>query len=163
VILRNVQIGNGKDIIKVDIGINLDEIDGKDDTKSYFRSQVVDLGDLSVFYGYNDIDLDGYKIQKAKTYTNKTFLLNELNNLNLYDIYAKGCSNIIVANLTDENFYDLPINLTLSNKIDATINLNEPANFILIKNGKIEYIVVNGYPQKVEQNRKFEGNGIAIR
>ncbi len=163
VILRNVQIENGKNIIKVDLGINLDEIDSKDDTKSYFRSQVVDLGDLSVFYGYNDIDLDGYKIQKAKTYTNKTFSLNELNNLNLYDIYSKGCSNIIVANLPDEKFYDLPINLTLSNKIDTTINLNEPANFILIKNGKIEYVVVNGYPQKVEQNRKFEGNGIIIR
>lgn len=163
VILRNVQIENGKNKIKVDIGINLDEIAGKDNNKSYFISQVVDLGDLSVFYGYTDVDLDGLKIQKAKTYTNKTFSLNELNNLNLYDIYTKGCSNIIVSNLPDEKFSNLPINLTLSNKTDTTINLNEPANFILIKNGKIEYIVVNGYIQKVEQNRKFEGNGIILR
>ena len=162
-ILRNVQIENGNENIKVDIGINLDEIGNKDGKTFHFKSQVADLGDLSVFFGFTDIDFDGYKIKNAETYKGKTFKLDELNSLNLYDIYAKGCSNIIVSNLPDEKFSNLPINLTLSNKIDTTINLDEPANFVLKKNGKIEYIVVNGFVQKIGEDKKFEGNGMVIR
>ncbi len=163
VILRNVQIENGKENIKVDIGINLDEIGDLDGKKFYFKSQVADLGDLSIFYSFKDIDLDGYKIQRAKTYSDKIFKLDELNHIDLYDIYKSGCTNIIVDKLPDGKFFDLPINLTNSNKIDTTINIEEPANFVLKKDGKIEYIVVNGFVLKVEKNRKFEGNGLVIR
>lgn len=163
VILRNVQIENGKENIKVDIGINLDEIGDLDRKKFYFKSQVADLGDLSIFYSFKDIDLDGYKIQRAKTYSDKIFKLDELNHIDLYDIYKSGCTNIIVDKLPDGKFFDLPINLTNSNKIDTTINIEEPANFVLKKDGKIEYIVVNGFVLKVEKNRKFEGNGLVIR
>jgi hypothetical protein len=162
-ILRNLQIENGKEKIKIDIGINLDEIGDKDGKTFHFKSQVADLGDLSTFFGYTDLNLDGYKIQKAETYKDKIFKLGELNNIDLYDIYSKGCTNIIVDKLPDGKFSDLPINLALSNKIDTTINIDEPANFVLKKNGKVEYVVINGFLQKVEKNRKFDGNGIIIR
>lgn len=162
-ILRNVRIESGKENIKVDIGINLDEVGYKDGKKFYYRSQVVDLGDLSVFYGYNDLDFDGYQIQRANTFTDKIFKLDELNNLSLFDIYSKGCTNIITDQLPEGKFFDSPINITYSDKIDTTINIDEPANFVLKKDGKIEYVVINGFIQKVEKNRKFEGNGIIIR
>ncbi len=162
-ILRNLQIENGKEKIKIDIGINLDEIGDKDGKTFHFKSQVADLGDLSTFFGYTDLNLDGYKIQKAETYKDKIFKLGELNNIDLYDIYSKGCTNIIVDKLPDGKFSDLPINLALSNKIDTTINIDEPANFVLKKNGKVEYVVINGFLQIVEKNRKFDGNGIIIR
>jgi hypothetical protein len=162
-ILRNLQIENGKEKIKIDIGINLDEIGDKDGKTFHFKSQVADLGDLSTFFGYTDLNLDGYKIQKAETYKDKIFKLGELNNIDIYDIYSKGCTNIIVDKLPDRKFSDLPINLALSNKIDTTINIDEPANFVLKKNGKVEYVVINGFLQIVEKNRKFDGNGIIIR
>ncbi len=162
-ILRNVKIENGRENIKVDIGINLEETGDRDGKKFYFRSQVVDLGDLSVFYGFKDLDFDGYQIQKPATYNDKIFKLDELKNLNLFDIYSKGCTNIIVDPLPEGKFSDFPINITYSNKIDTTINIDEPANFILKKDGKIEYVVVNGFIQKVDKYRKFEGNGIIIR
>lgn len=163
VIIRNVQIEYGERKIKVDIAINLDETGNSDGKSFYFRSQVADLGDLSTFYAYKDLDFNGYTIQKAETYTDKIFNLDDLKNLDLYDIYKKGCANIIVDKLPEERFSDLPINLTTTNKIDTTINLGEPANFILKKDGDIEYIVINGFIQKIDQNRKFEGNGILIR
>jgi hypothetical protein len=162
-ILRNLQIENDKEKIKVDIGINLDEVGDKDGKTFHFKSQVADLGDLSIFFGYADLNLDGYKIQKAQTYKDKTFMLSDLKNLNLYDIYNKGCANIIVDKLPDGNFSDLPINLALSNKIDTTINIEEPANFVIKKGDKIEYIVVNGFLQKVDKEAKQEGNGIIIK
>ena len=162
-VLRNVQIENGKENIKVDVGINLDEVSDPNGRTYHYKSQVADLGDLSTFYGFKDINLNGYQIQKPETYTNKTFKLDEINNLDLYDIYNSGCTNIIVDKLPNGKFSDLPINLTTTNKIDTTINIEEPANFLLIKDEKIEYIVVNGFLQKLEKNEKFEGNGILIR
>ncbi len=162
-ILRNVRIENHRENIKVDIGINLDEIGDRDGKNFYYKSQVVDLGDLSVFYGFKDIDLDGYQIRRAETYTDKIFNLDELNKINLFEIYQKGCTNIITNQLPEGRFSNLTINITYSDKIDTTINIDEPANFVLTKNGEIEYIVVNGFLQKVEKNRKFEGNGIIIR
>lgn len=162
-ILRNVYIQNGKDKIKVDVAINIDEIQTPDGKKYYYKSQVADLGDLSIFYGYKDYNFDGYTITQAKTNAKKVFKVNKLNDVNLYDLYSRGFSTILINKLPEEKFSPIPINLALSNKIDTTINIGEPANFLLKKDGKIEYIIINGFLQKIEKDRKFEGNGLIIR
>lgn len=162
-VLRNLTIENGKEKIKVDIAINLDEFQSKDGKTFYYKSQVADLGDLSVYYGYEDFDFEDYTIHQALTFDKKVIKTKNLKNLDFYDLYSKGFANIIVDKLPEEKFSSLPINFSLSNKIDTTINIGEAANFLLKKDGKIEYIVINGFLQKVEQNRKFEGNGLIIR
>jgi len=163
VILRNLTIKSGKEKIKVDVGINLDEFEGPNEKKIYYKSQVDDLGDLSVFYGYIDYDFNGYTIERASVYNDKVFSLKNLEDFDFYKLYSKGYSTILVKKLPDEKFTRLPINLALKNKIDTTINIGESANFVLKKNGKVEYIVINGFLQKVEKNRKFEGNGLVIK
>ena len=163
VILRNLTIKSGKEKIKVDVGINLDEFKGPNEKKIYYKSQVDDLGDLSVFYGYIDYDFNGYTIERASVYNDKVFSLKNLEDFDFYKLYSKGYSTILVKKLPDEKFTRLPINLALKNKIDTTINIGESANFVLKKNGKVEYIVINGFLQKVEKNRKFEGNGLVIK
>ena len=50
VILRNLTVKSGKEKIKIDIGINLDEFEGPKEKKIFYKSQVDDLGDLSTFY-----------------------------------------------------------------------------------------------------------------
>jgi hypothetical protein len=163
VILRNLTIKSGKEKIKVDVGINLDEFEGPNEKKIYYKSQVDDLGDLSVFYGYIDYDFNGYTIERASVHNDKVFSLKNLEDFDFYKLYSKGYSTILVKKLPDEMFTRLPINLALKNKIDTTINIGESANFVLKKNGKVEYIVINGFLQKVEKNRKFEGNGLVIK
>jgi len=163
VILRNLTMKSGKEKIKIDIGINLDEFEGPNEKKIYYKSQVDDLGDLSTFYAYNDYDFDGYTIERASVYEKKVYPLNKLEKIDFYDLYLKGYSTILVKKLPDEKFTRFPINLALENKIDTTINIGESANFVIKKDGKVEYIVINGFLQKVEKNRKFEGNGLVIK
>jgi len=163
VILRNLTMKSGKEKIKIDIGINLDEFEGPNEKKIYYKSQVDDLGDLSTFYAYNDYDFDGYTIERASVYEKKVSPLNKLEKIDFYDLYLKGYSTILVKKLPDEKFTRFPINLALENKIDTTINIGESANFVIKKDGKVEYIVINGFLQKVEKNRKFEGNGLVIK
>jgi len=163
VILRNLTIKSGKEKIKVDIGINLDEFEGANEKTIYYKSQVEDLGDLSIFYAYKDYDFSGYSIEQAAVYDDKVFSLKDLHDFYFYKLYSKGFSTILIKKLPEEKFTRLPINLALKNRIDTTINIGEPANFILKKDGKIEYIIINGFLQRIEKNRKFDGNGLVIK
>lgn len=163
VILRNLTVKNGKKQIKIDIGINLDEFAGPNEKKIFYKSQVDDLGDLSTFYAYDDYDFDGYTIERASVYEKKVYSLNKTEEIDFYDLYSKGYSTILVKKLPDERFTRLPVNLALKNKIDTTINIGESANFVIRKNNKIEYIVINGFLNKLEKNRNFKGNGLVIK
>ena len=163
VMLRNVILKNGKNKMKVDVAINLDEFEQSEGKINFFKSQVADLGDLSTFYAYNDYDMSGYSIEKASVYNEKVFTLNELNKIDFNKLYAKGYSTILVKKLPDEKYIYHPINIALRNKIDTTINIGETANFVLKKNNKIEYIVINGFLHKINSDRNFEGNGLVIK
>ena len=162
-ILRNLTIKSGKAKIKIDIGINLDEFEVPNEKKIYYKSQVDDLGDLSTFFAFKDYDFEGYTIERASVYEKKVYSLNKLEKIDFYDLYLKGYSTILVNELPDEKFTRLPINLALKNRIDTTINIGEPANFILKKDGTVYYVIINGFLQKIEKNRKFEGNGLVIK
>ncbi len=163
VILRNLTVKSGKEKIKIDVGINRDEFEGPNEKKIYYRSVVDDLGDLSVFYAYDDYDFEGFTIEQAKVKSNKTYSLKDLEKLDFEKLYSEGYSTVLVKKLPEEKFTRFPINLALKNRIDTTINIGESANFVIKKDGKIEYIVINGFLQKIEKNRKFEGNGLIIK
>lgn len=162
-ILRNLTLVSGKEKIKIDIAVNRDEFELSKDSRIYYRSQVADLGDLSVFYAYNDYDFDGYIIERAKVYDKKTYSLKDLSNLDYFNLYSKGYSTVLLKKLPEEKYSSFPINLASSNKIDTTINIGETANFVIKKDGKIEFIVLNGFLQKIDQARKLEGNGLVIK
>jgi len=163
VILRNVTIKNGKNKIKIDIAINLDEYEKSDDKKLFYKSQVADLGDLSTFFAYKDYDMNGYSIEQSSVYNEKVFSLKEIENIDFNNLYSKGYATILVKKLPEEKYTKLPINIALKNKIDTTINIGETANFILKKNNKLEYIVINGFMHKINSDRNFLGNGLVIK
>lgn len=163
VMLRNVILKNGKNKMKVDVAINLDEFEQSEGKINFFKSQVADLGDLSTFYAYNDYDMSGFSIERASVYNEKVFTLNELNKIDFNKLYAKGYSTILVKKLPDEKYFYHPINIALKDKIDTTINIGETANFVLKKDDKIEYIVINGFLHKINSDRHFKGNGLVIK
>jgi hypothetical protein len=162
-ILRNLTIKNGKQKIKIDVGINLDEFEVPNEKVIYYKSRIEDLGDLSTYYGYNDYDFTGYTIEQALVYDKKVFAVKDLKDYDYINFYSKGYSTVLVKKLPEEKFSKFPINLALKSKIDTTINIGESANFILTREDKISYIIINGFLHKIEKNRKFEGNGLIIR
>ncbi|MDT3696127.1 MAG: M14 family zinc carboxypeptidase [Ignavibacterium sp.] len=162
-LLRNLTMYIGKEKIKVDIAVNRDEFEMLKKNKIFYRSQVADLGDLSVFYAYEDHDFNGYSIERAKVYDKKVYSLKELKKLDCNEFYSKGYSTVLVNKLPDEKFSESLLNIALKNKIDTTINIGEIANFVIKKDDKIEYIVINGFLYKIDDDRKPEGNGLIIK
>jgi hypothetical protein len=162
-VLRNLTLVNGKEKIKIDVAVNRDEFELTNQNRIFYRSTVADLGDLSVFYAFNDYDFDGYTVERAKVYDRKTYSYKDLEKLDYFDLYSKGYSTLLVKKLPEERYSKFPINIALKNKIDTTINIGEMANFVIKKDGKIEFIVINGFLHKVDRNRKLESNGLVIR
>ena len=162
VILRNLTIKNGKEKVKVDVAINLDEFEKSESDRVYYKSQVADIGDLSTYYGYNDYDLNGYCIEETAVYKEKVFKLDELKKIDFKKYYDKGISTLIVKKMPGEKFTQFPINVVTNKKTDTSITIGEPANFILKRNNKIEYIIINGFINKPDKNWEIEGNGLLL-
>lgn len=165
VVLRNLTMYKNGNEIKVDIGINFEEILTSDKKNLYRKASIEDIGDLSVYYGYTDVDLNGYELAEVKTYREKTFSLKEIKSLSLTEIYKKGCTNLLVKNKIDEEFVDLPINLIINHKKELSTRfvIGAIPNFLIKKDGKVEYVVINGFLQRVNDNQDYFGNGVVIK
>lgn len=165
VVLRNLTMYKNGNEIKVDIGINFEEILTLDKKNLYRKASIEDIGDLSVYYGYTDVDLNGYELAEVKTYREKTFSLKEIKSLSLTEIYKKGCTNLLVKNKIDEEFVDLPINLIINHKKELSTRfvIGAIPNFLIKKDGKVEYVVINGFLQRVNDNQDYIGNGVVIK
>lgn len=165
VVLRNLTMYKNGNEIKVDIGINFEEILTSDKKNLYRKASIEDIGDLSVYYGYTDVDLNGYELAEVKTYREKTFSLKEIKSLSLTEIYKKGCTNLLVKNKIDEEFVDLPINLIINHKKELSTRfvIGANPNFLIKKNGKVEFVVINGFLQRVNDNQDYIGNGVVIK
>lgn len=162
-VIRNIDYTVNGHKIKIDIGINRTE-KNKDSARSFFASgRVADIGDLSIFSGYEDYDLSGTEIHPGKTYPKRISSYEELKGLDLKDLYSKGIT-YVETDFTPENEYlELPINILKSVQEEKGITVDGPSNFYITRGGKVEYVIVNGFFIETN-NPNIEGiNGEVIR
>ena len=165
-ILRNLKINKeGKEFI-ADIGINFEEINTTGAKEFYLKSSIEDIGDLSVFSGYDDIDLSGYKIEPGKTKPEPFNSYDELKTINTVQLYNDGFVNVI---LNDDNvnsdYSHFPFNIFLNGADikQSKLKTEEPANFIIRKNNEVKFAVVNGFLIDISQPDRWEGNSIIYK
>lgn len=161
-VLRNVKHINSKDTIKIDLGIN--NLEFGFGSSSLFSSYIDFIGDLSPFYGYEDIDFDGRIVLPGKIYP-ETLSKSDIDTLNYFNLLKEGHLFIKISdNNIDENFY-CPLNVLLPSKYDYSpkVGLSQRANFIIINGEKIEYVVLNGILINTNFNPSSFNKGIIIR
>ena len=151
-----------KDYI-IDIGINFEEENIDDARDFYLKASIEDLGDLSVYSGYEEIDLSGYTVEPGKTKPDIFHSIEELNKINPVSFYNEGYTNVILSNgdFGGEHTY-LPFNILLdaNNDIENAIKPDNPANFIIKKDGSVKFVVVNGFLIDLEKLDVWNGNSI---
>jgi hypothetical protein len=139
--LRNVTIKRDNLEYKVDLGIRRREVESEE--SYYTESSIIDLGDLSVFFGYEELDADGYVMVQGKTWTPS--LDEMLTEGEAIDMLRKGYL-AVTMNEPSRKQHQLPINvLTGDAKMKSGHTLGSTANFFLEKDGELRYAVVNGY------------------
>ncbi len=165
VVLRNLLLEKNGTKIKVDIGINFQEFYDVDEATTYKKASIEDIGDLSVFYGYLDVDLSGYEIHDARTYKEKSFRISELKNIEFKDFYKKGIVKFLVNGNINKEWTEFPINIIANHKRQKTtkIEVGSRPDFVLKKNGNIDYVVINGFLHNITDNFEFNGNGLVYK
>ena len=133
---------------KLDIGINRLEVDKKENTDFWYSSRILELGDLSTYYGYKTLDATDYTIKQGKVYPNELHNMDDINQINAIDLLKQGYTYLRVARLPLEKLESpIPMNIIGSTykvpELQLQIGINP--TFLLEKNGKPEYAVINGF------------------
>ncbi|OQD42857.1 peptidase M14 [Croceivirga radicis] len=153
----------------IDLGIYRNEIDDVYHNNFYYKSSIIDQGDLSTFYGYETFDATGYTIVPPKIASAEVqpsgkefFVLNAKDLLKTGNAYVRATS--IPKELT---FSKSPINLVSKNYRLSDFRLQPGVNptFFLAKNDKITHAVINGFLIDLSKSMESQntGNGILIK
>jgi hypothetical protein len=165
VVLRNLTLNKNGNKIKIDIGINFEETLTSDKKSLFKKATIEDIGDLSVYFGYTDLDLSGYELSESKTMKAKDFSIKKLNSALLTELFKNGYTNMLSTNKINDQFTPVPFNLITNDKKEfkTRFDIGAVPNFLIKKNDKVEYVVVNGFVQKVNETFDYFGNGLIIK
>ncbi|MCH8326324.1 MAG: peptidase M14 [Bacteroidetes bacterium] len=146
-VLRNLTFKENEQNFSADIGIIMEEINKEDGAGFYQKSKIGGIGDLSIFYGYEEYNLKGYEIIPGKTYNKKFNNINELNNSLVVNLLKQGYTNVVLEETEGRDFSPLPINIfSVRNEYRKNkIKKDNSADFVISKNGKINFVVINGF------------------
>ncbi len=146
-VIRNLKINNNGFEYLIDIGINREEINCSSEKGFYVKSNIEDIGDLSVFFGYEDFDFSGMEVYFGKTYPVLFKSIREIEDLDFPSLYSQGYTNVILKDKSfSEKYSPLPINIIIDqNIIHDEIKTGISANLIIVKDRQVKYIILNGF------------------
>ncbi|WP_350291935.1 M14 family zinc carboxypeptidase [uncultured Croceitalea sp.] len=134
---------NGKDYI-LDLGINRQEIDFEGHNQFYYKSTIVDQGDLSTYYGYETFDASGYKIVAPKMKSKKEVIFKSGA---IEDLHKSGVAYVKLP-LPKEGFSsNKPIHMvdTKFQLPDFRLSPGQNPTFFLEKEGELTHVIINGF------------------
>ncbi|MGB7392982.1 MAG: M14 metallopeptidase family protein [Pricia sp.] len=137
----------GEDYV-IDIGTNRLEVDEEDYNDFWYSSRIIDLGDLSTYYGYETFDASGYTIRPGKEHPETMKSVAVLKKLKIESLLKSGYTYVRVENIPGDMLASpLPIHIIGKKykvpELDLKVGINP--TFLLEKDGNIEYAVVNGF------------------
>lgn len=150
-IIRNAQLEKNGERYKVDIGIDREEVALKGKPDFYYKSSIEELGDMSVFYGYEELDAEGMLAVPGRVYPEVFENLEELEKANVGELLSGGFTSVRVADLPAEDFTHFPLNL-LGQGVEnsGNIALDNRADIILKEGDKVRYAIINGFVYDVQ-------------
>ncbi|MDA3861068.1 MAG: M14 family zinc carboxypeptidase [Melioribacteraceae bacterium] len=164
-LLRNVTIEKNNQNYIVDIGINQNETSTSDKRNYYFRGKIEEIGDLSTYFGFDEIDCLGMIIDTAQIFPETFKLSSNLDETNITKILKEGFSFVQVDSIEhSEKFVKYPINVVMSGaKLNNKIGLGKAANFVLKKDGNVKLVCVNGFLFDIRSGKNYIQNGLIYR
>jgi hypothetical protein len=161
-LISNVTAGiNGK-TFRTDVAIDRTEVNQHAATSFFYRSTIEEYGDLSIYSGTQQLDGTGCIIEHGKVYPDVFPRITDIQESKAWDLLRQGFTYLRVAkNTQGAKSVKLPVNLiTNERSFTAPPALDDPATFILRKNGKPRYAVVNGFVYDLEAEYKLSGNSL---
>jgi hypothetical protein len=165
-ILRNLKIVKNESEYMIDIGINFEEMNINGTRDFYLKAKIEDIGDLSVYSAYEEFDFSGYTLEPGKTKKDEIILSEKLKSQNVLDLFRNGFTSVLYkSGFYPKEFSAFEFNIVLNNASERKeeIKVEGDANFIIKKDNKVEYVVVNGFVYDLANLNSTSGNGIVYR
>ena len=146
-VLRNLKFNLSGQSFSSDIGIKMEECNTHDEASFYLKSEIGGIGDLSTFYGFSEFDMKGFDVLPAKTYKKVFHKISDIKKSDLDSLITQGFTNVIVEICDKINFVNFPLNIlsTRNKDMNFKIRTKNSADFLISKNGKIHYVIINGF------------------
>jgi hypothetical protein len=163
-LIRNVTVHENGKSYQTDLGIDRTEVNDANATKFFYKSKIEDYGDLSIYFGSEEFDATGYTLENGKALTFINNQISELDSIDSWLVLKEGYTYIKVkpGSISNESsFFKLPLHV-LMNKSEPTSlpGFEDPATFILTKNGDPKFAVVNGFLYDLSAKSVIPFNGI---
>jgi hypothetical protein len=154
-VIRNVEVPGDAGSYQADIGINRYETTIEPYTKFYYRSLVEEIGDMSVNYGYEELDATSMRLIPGRVYPKEVKNQAALKALDLKKLLQQGYTHVRLSDYTlPEQFTSLPINIISGKKTPVNeLLLNRAPNFVLQQNGEVRYAVINGFVYDLQADK----------
>jgi hypothetical protein len=150
VMIRNLPYSQGDFNYPLDIGIRRRE--SETESGFFVTGSIEDIGDLSVFYGYEEVDASQMQIVEGKVFGPEFENLDALDHTKALEILRQGFLAVKVKEVEDRALYDLPLLVLKSaDSIPFGIRTGGMPNFFLSQQGKLRYAIVNGYLVDLEK------------
>lgn len=137
----------------LDIGLRRNEVGYNNHSNYYYKASITDWGDLSIFYGYNDIDARGYRAVPGKVYPTTVQNIAALKRLDIASLLVQGYTEIRLREGASSRKH-FPMNLLSTSEKSPSNNIYLYGNpsFVLQKDGKTRYAVINGFAYDLEED-----------
>ena len=107
----------------------------------------------------------------GRTYEKVFDSLSQIEKINFKELYNQGFTAVQLktAKTTSEislpEYSKFPVNILINEKTDVkeNIEIEGPADFVIKKNGKVKYVIINGFLYNVENSIGDIKNGLIIK
>jgi hypothetical protein len=147
----------------MDVAINRNERINRNGEKTYYSS-ISELGDLSIFYGYEEYDLSNMKLEPGKIYKDNYF--HELDREDLTKLLNDGFTDFLsdTSYVKEIDLRKTKVNLFTDKERKSTneIKLFRNANFVVKKDDQVKYLFINGFLVNPKVDFTTVENGLLI-
>ncbi|TFG76603.1 MAG: peptidase M14, partial [Flavobacteriales bacterium] len=132
----------------LDLGINRLEVDKEGNNDYWYSSRIIDQGDLSTYYGYENLEANGLRIKEGKVYPETLKTIEAVKKIDIMNCLKMGYAYLRIADIPiGFKSSNVPINLIGPEhkvpKFDLKVGMNP--TFLLEEEGKPRYAVINGF------------------
>ncbi|QLE00516.1 peptidase M14 [Galbibacter sp. BG1] len=149
----------------VDLGINNYEVATNTESGYYTRGSVVDMGDLSTYFGYKEFDASTFEVVPPKIYPETLKSIGVLHEKGVNTFLKDGYAFVKVENIPqDKDAMNIPLHvLTKERNTDVNLYVGANPTFFLKKDGALKYLVINGYLVNLENPEKDFENALIYK
>jgi hypothetical protein len=154
----------------VDLGIQYNEIENANHSDFFYIGKINDIGDLSTHFGYETLDAEGFSFKVGETYPKILNDFEQFKSLDFPSLISQGYTSVTVNNMPKEiKFTTYPMNIIDIGKVvipknnvmpKSPIGFGSNPTFLLSKNDKVVYAVINGFVYSLSDNKNNVKNGL---